>query len=330
MSKHNRSQSNTNFRDDLDDLDDLDGIDDGDHDDRVDHNSHDDESQHSIKKIELNAINNTSTILKNQDSTKDDNDEEDINIDLNAIIKNGPGKDNGVDKEVSPHSNGRAGAWNRRTMMLLKKIGEKALGYRWMHYEEFKYNETMFTRYNNIEMILMAISSGFAGALLFVQSLGVTDQVVLIVLTAIIMGTSLLSVITKIVKDNNDYPKLIFDHKYNSTKYGEINLTIQNQLALNIADRESDKEFVQNIIKNYNVLLFEAPSIRGKIMREYTEKTKDSKISKPVDVETIEIVVENNDDNNYVTTPMMSGHRIDGTQSTSRYGYEIDRWLSNF
>src|SRR5438445_11130919 len=47
--------------------------------------------------------------------------------------------------------------WNYKILLLLKKIGTKTMGYRWMHEREAEYYENINTKFGIYEMSIMTI-----------------------------------------------------------------------------------------------------------------------------------------------------------------------------
>lgn len=216
------------------------------------------------------------------------------------------------------------GTWNYRMLSLLKKIGEKSMGYRWMHDQEVLFYENLNSIYSKIELILLAIlgtitSSLFIGLL---SNIGLEkNHFVMIIITSLEL---LLLLCYSIVKGfhNPEYSKHIFNHNNVGAKFNTINLDIQEQLSLEIQDREVDKIFLKRIIKLYNELMEISPKIRKQTMNKYIVATKNFDIYKPLIADGFEIIdIENNNLNN----KEQGGMNLD-----EKNNYQIERWLKHF
>jgi hypothetical protein len=227
----------------------------------------------------------------------------------------------------------RSKRWGIAIVLLLKKIAEKSLGYKWMHYTDHSHYEDKDRLYTILDVILTvligAISSAeFVG---IIAKSGIENNIIaLAILNGIIILLTVIAGIIKGIWTSGDYPRLIHEHKYNSSKYDEIHLQIQNQLALNIKDRDSDKAFLRTMLTNYNRLLFEAPSIRKDTMDKYIETTRDSKISKPIDFEelnTFDIYINNEE---YDQTEPRGMHKSVKNKSWVDQRNKVMEWINTF
>ena len=80
------------------------------------------------------------------------------------------------------------GPWNYKIQLLLKKIGEKCMGYRWMHNKEQRYYENMDEKYTIIELILVSIITTVTGSefvALFASSNLADHKTAIIIVTGI-------------------------------------------------------------------------------------------------------------------------------------------------
>lgn len=216
-------------------------------------------------------------------------------------------------------------SWNNNIMLFLKKISEKALGFKYMHSQNKSYCEKQNSKFSKYEIIffsiLSALTSGeFVGVVsdsnlrenvLFVGII-TGCQIILLIILGIIRG----------FKEDGDYKSEAWRHKYTSSKFNEISFDIQKQFLMDIRDRQSDRDFVGNIIKTYNQLMESAPSIEDDIMKKYMSATQDSNIARPLIIGdfndiSMEVQVDHIDEN-------------DHSENKEKYLFEMRRFLRNY
>lgn len=222
--------------------------------------------------------------------------------------------------------------WNYKFLIFLRKIGKKTMGYRWMHDQEAQYNEDTNSKYTITEIIILSfigiISGGELLGLIFNSGLG-DNKIALIVLTCVQLVVLFGYSVIKGIRETSEFDKNVFQHNYASSKFGEINLSIQNQLTLNIKDRDTDKDFLKNIIKSFNDLLYIVPKIRKSIKDKYIEGSEDNDMFNPLITDengNIKIVIHDGTTNlNDSKTKSDDVNTLD-----SKNKYQIDRWLQHF
>lgn len=239
----------------------------------------------------------------------------------------------------SPPDNNLANrtCWNRAIVELLKKIGERSLGYRWMHNLESDYYESLDSKLAMIEVLLL----GLLGVLTSVQLIGAaiptltgtadttntTNTIIILTITIIQLLLTCIFGIIKSIRENSNFPQQSYKNKYASNKFNSINLKIQEQFSLELDKRDDDKTFTHHLLGQYNDLLFESPSIRSKTMKKYVEGTKDSKINKPItiaEINTMDIMLNDEFSTNNI------GQQTMFNPTNEYFNNEIDRWLKNF
>lgn len=219
--------------------------------------------------------------------------------------------------------------WNYKILLLLRKIGKKTMGYRWMHEQESQYNEDMETKLTIYEIVILSLlgivtCGEFVG---FIIDLGLdNNRIIYIVLTSFQLLFLCVSGIIKGYKEANKFSTNQTDHNYAASKFGEINLNIQNQLSLNLSDRDRDKDFLKNIIKNFNDIMFLAPKIREEVKKKYLEEADENNIFNPIteDINTLQVVVIKDE----LEDEKKNDKLIDEINLKSKY--QIDRWLQHF
>jgi hypothetical protein len=214
--------------------------------------------------------------------------------------------------------------WNDKIVFVLKKLGRKTMGYRWMHEKEAVYYDEMNTRYNIYETFLLALLGTITGAGLinFVIGAGIDNsKIVYIVLTIVQLVGITISVFIKEYRSISQYERSKNDHSYAAIKHGELNLNIQYQLALKLVDREPGNIFLRNSIKSFSDILYLSPPIRECTKKKCLEEYWDSDMFNPI--------IEENDDLQLVVVDDRNNPRSIVTQDPSM-DYQITRWLQHF
>ena len=229
--------------------------------------------------------------------------------------------------------------WNYKILLMLRKVGKKTMGYRWMHDQEAEYYEQMDTHIGIYEMIILAFMGTITGAgfINLVTSAGLDNSIIFnIIIQVIYLIIFFLMATVKGYRDINKYEKKKNSHFNAATKNAELNLNIQYQLSLNISDRDNDKIFLQNVIKSFNDILLLSPPIRNCTKLKYVEGAKDNDIFNPlISVgDNLQIIIH--DDNNRIRNNENGNIEDDDNEnivaktSDSKMSYEIDRWLQHF
>lgn len=188
--------------------------------------------------------------------------------------------------------------WNYRIMLLLKNIGEKSLGYKWMHNEELLYYTKKYKYLTIIEVTLLAIIGTVTGSQIvtyFTEQSNILYMILLIIQTLFYLCYG----ITKAIKEAGDYPSKIYGHRWSSIKFGEIATDIQTQFCLPIDKRNKDEHFLEYKSKDFNDNLYGAPIIRHSTKKKYSDNIYPKKISKYAfdNVDHIDIIFDNNKNN---------------------------------
>lgn len=207
--------------------------------------------------------------------------------------------------------NDNDGPWNYKIILLLKKIGNKTMGYRWMHEQEAIKNSILATKYNVIEMLTLVILGVLNGGefISFIFYYGLQCNHTLYIIIGIVqIITLIISTFIKGYIQINNFAQNTLNHQYVASKIAEINLSIQYQLSLNVNDRDNDIIFLRNTIKNFNDIMYLAPPISKQIKNIYIEGSKEN--------EMFNLFSEENVETNKTTNNTLK--------------YQIDRWLRNF
>ena len=256
-----------------------------------------------------------------------------INIDPNIDDEDS----DSLSKNIEPHPDKKISdsrlsdccniQWNYKIILFLKKMGAKTMAYRWMHdYEAQKY-EKISDIYKILEIIILAllgmVTGGEMVGLIFGTGLN-KNRIALIVITSVQMVILLIYSIVKGIHDASHFERKMQLHNHSSYKFGEINLSIQNQLSLNLSERDPDKIFLKNIIKNFNDLMFVSEKISTKAKKKYLKNIEDDDVFQPFiedDEGRLQIVIHNKKD-------IEEGKN--NSDNDLKKDYEINRWLRHF
>ena len=126
--------------------------------------------------------------------------------------------------------------WNPKIVSFLMKMGEKTRSYQWMHQRAAQHNYRMDRIYKIIHAVLAALSTIFEGgrllSLIFSDLPG--NVAVLIALNCIQLLLLFVTDLFMGIRHAAEYDKLVTKHDHSASKFSDINLSIQNQLALHI------------------------------------------------------------------------------------------------
>ena len=223
-----------------------------------------------------------------------------------------------------PHQNN----WDYATKLFLKKIGEKAMGYKIMHTKDQYYNSDINDKFKVAEIILLSIlftvqSGSFVGIL---ADTGLRDNVISM---AIISGIEIIIVLVYSVvyglKENGDYDRNTIEHKIAASQYGKLNTKIQQYIFFKDSkdkkiQRLKDKNYIKKIASKYNKTQEISPMIREETLNVYIINTENKGIHRPVlvgDIEEIKIVIDDNKDNK----------NIDSVDVKNKIADQLNNWL---
>ena len=226
---------------------------------------------------------------------------------------------------INPQSNDNQ-PWNYKIILFLKKVGTKTMGYRWMYDHEAEHFEHMDDLFKIIEIVLLAILGLLTSGQLItlIVTSGAQYKIAWIVVTAIQLILVLIYAIVKGIHDTMEYPREIFRCNYSALKFGGINLDIQNQLALNLSDRDTDKVFLKNITKSFNDAIYTAPKLQNRTKKQYLKNIEDDDVFQPLQEDSmgnIRLVIQDKKD---------IEKDIDDDKKESKRDYQVERWLKHF
>jgi hypothetical protein len=169
---------------------------------------------------------------------------------------------------------------NKKIISRLKRIGEKSIGYKWLHTEELHYYAikykflwlikiTIFILLTSITSgnIIILIINNYKGNL----ALGIIE-IVLLALQGFVEG---------IIK-KGQYEKNVYKHKITANKYHDLYLDIQTILSIPINEKNKIDKYLIKKTKQYSNAYNNAPIIRTQTMKKYIKSTADIHIAKPL------------------------------------------------
>lgn len=272
---------------------------------------------------------NKSQIIINEETIDniDNNNIDNNNIDINDNIKNNLINSNNINVQ-----------WNPKILIQLKKLGEKSMGFKWMHDQESLHYIKLNKIFTRLEVILL-VCLGLITAnefITFLSNSGINNSKSgILIVSSIQLFLIFIFGIVKNLRDTGNYPNKIHSHRYDSMKFSEISTDIINQFAIPILERDNSTNFLQQKTKEYNELRFTMPPIRPITINKYIEATESHDIYKPIlvgGVETIDIVIDKNDNISMnVTDPINTKKYKNNLNSDNEKNkYIIERWLNNF
>lgn len=267
------------------------------------------------------------TVINIKQKNKPDDSESDhsdtvIQINQNKMKKADDDSEENKPKDITQIETD--GEWNYKIVLLLQKIGKKTMGYRWMHDQESKNNNDQDGRYMIADIVLKLINGLLTGSSMasLVSNPDIADNIiVLYILTALALIIELASGVITAIRESNNFADTAIKHNYAATKFSEINLDIQNQLSLNLKDRDTDKDFLKNIIKKYNDLIMIVPQISEEVKNTYIASSDENDIYNPIIV---------GDYNNIQIIDKKEEIETNDTDRKVKSDYEINRWLQHF
>jgi hypothetical protein len=192
--------------------------------------------------------------------------------------------------------------WNVFIENICQDIGNKSMGYKWMHY--------------NTALGLSSIASKLKlfgtlmGPLVGISIFSNTgDILVLKIVTGVI--SFVIGISTAMLQTNN-YDEEASKHKLASGRYSSLISNIRRQLSIPYEKREKGDDYVKWIEKNYNDLVTNSPDIDDLIVTKYIKLATQKNIPIPDSFEIAGIINQNiNTDSVGMTLRRLSDVSID-------------------
>jgi len=214
-----------------------------------------------------------------------------------------------------------------------------------MHDQEAQNNENAEGKYLISEVALTALIDVLTGSTLVGLIYGIgqdTNVTLLICLTVTTLIVQLIQAVIKGIRETSGFQENSTKHNYAATKFSEINLDIQNQLSLNVEDRDTDTDFLKNIIRKFNDLILIVPKVSQEVKNKYIEAAEENDVYNTMlvgDYGNIQIIdKQKNKEEEEKDEEEDEVEGVEGSKTTrgkiksntSKSQYEINRWLSNF
>ena len=175
--------------------------------------------------------------------------------------------------------------WNDQIEDLLKSWGEKSAGLSILHNNDRRFWREKSNRLSIACIIITTLSSSL--------SLSSTSSQYYTLIMYLVGAIGMTSSLLQSFKQFYNADEKASEHKMTSKQYSNFYRAIKLQLALKREDRVAIKEFVNWAFKEYEKMQQEAPVINETTIKEFREKFKEYRCSKP-DVCESDIIIEIN------------------------------------
>lgn len=249
--------------------------------------------------------------------------------------------------------------WNTLLSLQLKKIGEKAIAYKWLHNHESNYYGSCEKNYSRVEMILQAVIGTLTGGSFIVFVSELNSGGIVVAVYAILIFLMLAFSIVYGMRSSGNYIALSNEHKYISTKFNELYLQIQGQFIMPVKKRTDGNDFYAAVSRDFNNYMFAAPDVRKSTEKLYLAACGNGDIYTPIilgGLEQVEIVINSNKSTDIrihsnkdepeeeeVAQEIPQGtnrakthqklpslRNINDNDTNYNISYEINRWLKHF
>lgn len=176
--------------------------------------------------------------------------------------------------------------WNDKNERIVISIGENAASYKWMHEK----SATHYALYHKIFGILMIVFS----TTLTAESILPTDNnnlALVIIRRVFTYIITILSVVANFLK----LAKMSEQHLSSAVAFSKLYHDIQQQMCMYRRDRRNATKYIADVLKQYDTLVVNGPSISSKVITDFKNTFKSSDIALPdiADrIQKIEIVTE--------------------------------------
>ena len=189
------------------------------------------------------------------------------------------------EKQKDPEINIKVKDWNDQIEDLLKSWGEKSAGLSILHNNDRRFWREKSNKLSIACIIITTLSSSL--------SLSSTSSQYYTLIMYLVGAIGMTSSLLQSFKQFYNADEKASEHKMTSKQYSNFYRAIKLQLALKREDRVAIKEFVNWAFKEYEKMQQEAPVINETTIKEFREKFKEYRCSKP-DVCESDIIIEIN------------------------------------
>jgi hypothetical protein len=173
--------------------------------------------------------------------------------------------------------------WNTQMALYVKRMGQRAGGYKWMHGQSSRYFTKRYQLIGITAIIVNALAT--AGNIPYVASCQTDLNWIKIV--AIILG--FLVTVTMAFQQFKDYGARKSQHTTGEANYAALYDHIQQQLRKNSRDRQDANDYVEWIAKELNDLKGASPLIPPSILSKYRGIIHGQNIADPEGIDEIVI-----------------------------------------
>ena len=157
-------------------------------------------------------------------------------------------------------------SWNGQIEQVIKNIGESSNGYKIMHVQEARDNETMYTRLMFAGIVLGPMSSIMAASS---AAFELSDNPWMS--TIEIMLGFLSGIVVAVIRFGK-YDETSNAHKSAAARYASVEGNIRRQLSLNRSDRVAPSSYLDWVERKYEDIFTSAPLIREVTHNNFSEK----------------------------------------------------------
>lgn len=215
-------------------------------------------------------------------------------IQLSESEENLEGTQLGHKVEIMDINNG----WNDKNERIVISIGENAASYKWMHEK----SASIFRVWQKIlSVILIVFSTGLSAETTLLPD-DSSQQYVVVLRKTFTYIVTILSVLLNFLK----FESLSEKHVTNASEFGRLYHDIQQQMCLYRRDRKNATNYITKVLKKYDSLIVNGPSMAINVINNFKKTFRDSNIAVPdiADrIQKIEIIDEPNGMNRGIKSP---------------------------
>jgi len=194
--------------------------------------------------------------------------------------------DGETDNKQTPHTGHIT--WNRAIENVARDIGNKAMGYKWMHIHSA---EKLELYYNRLSYVNIAIAPIIAIGVIAPPEM--SSQFYLKVILSVLALTN--GIASSLLKFWNNIEKSQ-EHRYTAIRYSSLVSNIRRQLSLPYNNRQDGKVYIEWIAREYDQLVGISPPLDRKCIAAYARVAKITNIPVPDHQGVVAIKIITSDD----------------------------------